>query len=153
MGRGDSGVLLRVGVGFLDDGVAYNALGKSDPLAPAGSGGECIFPSLYLVLVHEGDAVTLRVTPIVDEVALEFTDIALPLVAERKVTNHEIPVSVPYIVGDIEVARFAPRGTWIQVQVDTISDGVVELLAKLRVDSVDVEYEVVRESQVAVRNP
>lgn len=142
MGRADSAVLVRVGEGYIDDGIAYSVLARTDRVAIAGSGGECIYTGLYLVTVHEGGPYTLHVTPVVDGAALEEIALALPGVAERTTMTHELPVSIPLLdANDVELARFAARGTWVQVQVE-----VRGVSGFVRSDAVEVEYEVVRET-------
>lgn len=148
MGRASTGVLVQVGETYLDDTAVYNAKGVTDRVAPAGAGGECIFTSLYVTTIHKG-AVKLKVTPIVDGTSLESSTIALTVKTARTTTVHEIGVSIPYKVGGVEVSRYAARGTWFQTQVETIADDD-ESLDYLRVDAVELEHEVVRESLAAV---
>lgn len=124
----------------------YNLVAKTNRAAPAGAGGECIFPALFLTTVHTA-AVALYITPLVDGVALETQRLALPAAAADTVTAHEIGLSVPVLVGGNEVGRVYPRGTWFQVLIETRFDNVAEIAAKVAVDAIEFEYEVVRESK------
>jgi hypothetical protein len=142
-GRRDDEALLQAASGFTDAGESYTLLARSNRLAPAGAGGECIFTLYYLTVRHTG-ALTLRVTPIVDDVrypsvTVTFDDAGpAPLLEVR-----EIGFSHAYSRGGVERGRFALRGTWVQVEIESEgaigSDVVVELG--------DLEYEIVRESK------
>jgi hypothetical protein len=139
--------LVEGGVGFRDNGVAYNLLAKTARLAPGGPAGECIFTALYLTVVHFAN-VAFTVTPIIDEVAqpsqeLQFIGLD-PLggpftEAHRKVETVELGLSVPYVYGGIEQLRTYPRGTWIEVLVQT----ALGIPTFLRIDELEVEHEVV----------
>ena len=145
LGSAAGGVLLEADQGTGDNAAAFNLLARTNRVAPAGVGGECIFTALYLAISHT-EAATLRVTPILDGVALEPTDIALPLVAARTLTAHDVGISIPYTVAAVEAARFAARGTWLQVQVETLAAAPGDF-GDLIIESVEVEYEVVRETK------
>lgn len=147
-GAGDG--LLLAGSTYLDDGEAYDALGKSNRVAPAGTGGECIFTSLYVTVTTYASDTRLVVTPYVDGVALAAQIINVPGVAssQGEVNVFELGLSIPYVVAMVERLRYYPRGTWLQVLVNTDS-GNVALAAQL-VNSIEAEYEVVRETKVAV---
>lgn len=124
-----------------DAGAPYSLYAVSNRVAPAGAGGECIFPVLYLTVTY-ASAGAIDVTPLVDGIALERQRVSLPGpggVAETKV--YELGVSVPYLVEGVERARFAARGTWLQVRVET-NDPIT-------VESIEAEVEIVRESKVA----
>ncbi|MEP6990075.1 MAG: hypothetical protein ABJA80_04025 [bacterium] len=154
VGRG-GGVpaMLAVGVGYEDDDVAYELLGRSAAWAPAGTGGECAFHSLYVTTRHFEDDVSLFVTTYIDGVPLpevaRITLVGVPLsMGEQQV--HEIALSLPYAPAGVELLRYAPRGTWIIVQIETkIVDGF-GTAAKQMVDGVECEYEVVQETKVNV---
>ncbi len=152
LGRSLEPVLLRVGKGYTDDGEPYEMLARSRSLAPAGPGGECIFTLLYLTTLHYTDDVSVWITPIVDQVAqptqrLDLTGV-LDSVGERQ--THEIGLAVPYLVGGVERLRFAPRGTWFDVQIETkygaAEVGAAPVASKQIIESVELEYEIVRES-------
>lgn len=141
--------LCQAGQGFDDAGAPYNLVARTDRVALAGVGGECVFSALYLVVEHQGTAVELRVTPLVDGVPVSQTTILLPAAAQRTTDAYEIGLSVPVIDGlGNEVSRTAPRGTWLQVQVETIADGATEALSWLRIDGPEIEYDVVQESRM-----
>lgn len=136
--------LLEADDGFQDAGAAIPVVLESDPVAPAGPGGEAIFPVLYLVFTATM-AVTVTVTPFVDGVALETQDIVLASQTARTRTHHELGLSVPHLESGVEVLRVAPRGTWFAVRLSTPSLAAGDLI----LDGVSLEHEVVRESLVA----
>lgn len=152
LGKAGEPVILRVGEGYMDDDAAYEMLAKSRGVAPAGPGGECIFTLLYLTTLHYTEDVSVWITPIIDGTALETQRLDLTGVTdstgERK--THEVGLSVPYLVGGVERLRFAPRGTWFEVQIETkygdAETGAPTTASKQIVESVELEYEVVRES-------
>ncbi len=153
VGRGGNGaVILRVGTGYLDDDATYDLLGRSAPFAPAGMMGEAAFHSLYLTTVHYEEDEEIVVTPRVDHVALAPTTIELVGVPGTKGVRlvHEISLYQPYIVGGIERLRYAPRGTWIDVQVETQFTINGKTPARILIDGMDVEAEIVRETKEAV---
>lgn len=154
VGRGNgTPAMLTVGVGYIDDDTHYDLLGRSAPFAPAGPGGECAFHLLYVTTRHFEEDVSLFITTFIDGVALaEVKRINLVGVALSKGEQavHEIGLSVPHMVAGIERLRYAPRGTWISVQVETritLGDGTA---AQQCVDGIDCEYEVVQETKVAL---
>jgi hypothetical protein len=136
--------VLKAGVGYDDDGVAYTALARSERLAPAGAGGECIFTMLYLTTRHYTSSVSINVTPIVDNVTLATQTIALTGAASTTGNRqtHELVLSLPYVRASVEQLRTAPRGTWIELLIESSGTS-----AKQIVESAEIEYEVVRETQ------
>lgn len=143
LGQRTAAVLLAADEGYADGAATYALLARTARAAPAGVGGDVLMTALYLTLSHT-EAATVRVTPVVDGIALEATDIVLGPAAERAVTAHEVGVSVPYVVGGVEVSRAGARGTWVQVQVESVG-----AFGDLTVEAVEVEYEVLRESKSA----
>lgn len=138
------------GASYQDDSVNFNASGKSNRVAPAGAQGECIFTVLYLTTTHFDVNVSLFITPIVDGVSLTRQRLDLVGVpgtdGETKV--NEIGLSIPYTPAGTELLRYAPRGTWFQVLVET--DNSLVALGACIVSEVEVEFEVVRESKEAI---
>lgn len=127
-----------------DDGVAFQARALSDPVAPAGLHGECIFPAFWLTVTHTM-AVTLRVTPYVDGVALETRDIALTTKATLTTETFELGLTVP-----LGGSRSAPRGARFAAKVETLVGGAPSIATgDLRLDQSLLEYEVVRETRQA----
>lgn len=152
VGRGGVGaILLRAnGAAYTDDSVAYNASGKSNKVAPAGAGGECIFTVLYLTTTHFDVNVSLWITPLVDGVALTKQRLNLVGVpgTDGETQVHEIGLSIAHLASAVERLRYAPRGTWFQVLVET--DAAVVGLGACIVSEVEVEHEIVRESKEAI---
>ncbi|MGH3428474.1 MAG: hypothetical protein ACRDQZ_13055 [Mycobacteriales bacterium] len=144
-GARSGGLLVEAGIGFDDAGAAYSFRAKTSKLAPAGAGGECIFTSLYLSVVHFAP-VAFRVTPIVDEVAEITQEVTLaglsPLggpftEAQRLVEPIEVGLSRPYLVGGVERLRTYPRGIWFEVLVEATASTF------FRIDAVEVEHQIV----------
>lgn len=131
---------------FSDRGVyPYNVYAKTNRYAPAGAGGEAMFPAIYLTLSHFTGG-EVYVTPIVDGVALERQKIVLAAAGGVKTTKvYEYAVSMPVTIAAVEVARVYGRGTWIQVLVETVNS--LGLASRVIVEAVEAEYEVVRESK------
>lgn len=144
--------LLQADDGYQDGGNDIAIRAESVPWAPAGAGGEAIFTALFLAFTSTM-AVTITVTPIVwvidgeDVTVTELAsqDIVLAANAARVTSKHELGLSVPLMNGLVEVARFAPRGTWFAVRLEAAALAVGDLI----LDGASVEYEVVRESMQA----
>ncbi len=133
-----------------DAGAGFDMLATTNRVAPAGAGGEAIFTVLWLALTYTM-AVTVRVTPYVDGVALDSQQIALAAQAERTTKRWKVGLSVPLFDALLnEVARFAPRGVWFQAKVES-TGGLAT--GDLIVEGVEIEHEVVRASQKAEALP
>lgn len=158
-GRTSTPALLKVGEGYTDDGEAYEMYARSRSVAPAGEDGECMFTLLYLTTLHYDTDVSVWITPVVDGAPLPTQrldlDGVLDSIGERQ--THEVGLSLPYTVGGVERLRYAPRGTWFEVIVETkygdAEAGAAPEAAKQIVESVVVEYEVVRESRSTTSIP
>lgn len=147
--RGDSHILELDGETYIDhDSYSYNLRARSNRYFPAGIGGEAIFPALYFTTIHNA-AVSLFVTPIVDGVTLETQRLDLPNLGSNVASAHELGLSVPVIVSAVEVGRVYPRGTWLEVLVETRFDNDLYLASRVSVEGMECEYEIVRESRQA----
>lgn len=150
-------LLLEVGVDYTDDDDApYELLAQSVPVVPAGPGGECAFPLLYLSTIHYSGDVSLWITPVVDGVDGETQRldlIGVPNSKGERVTT-EIDLSIPYVVDGVEQSRYHLRGAQFQARVETkyadAEVGAASTAAKTVVESVELEYEVLRESRPAL---
>ena len=150
---------------FLDDGAAYNMVVTTNRFAPGGDGGEAVFTTLYAVFQNR-EAVRVRIAILVDDTPINFPplgavgnpnvsyatvpyyEINLPASANFALRHYEIGLSIPLKdATGIEVARFAARGTWFQVKVETVADGTTIFLNPLLIEELEVEYENVRESR------
>lgn len=154
VGRGNgTPAMLTVGSGYIDDDTNYELLGRSAPWAPAGVGGEAAFYSLYVTTRHFEDDVSLFITTFIDGVALpEVTRLNLVgvLLSPGEQQVHEIGLSKPYAPAGVELLRYAPRGTWISVQIETqIVDGMGSAARQI-VDGVECEFEIVQEGKQPV---
>ena len=129
---------------FLDrNAYYYNLYAKTNRYAPAGAGGEAVFPAIYVTVTHF-TAGEIYVTPIVDGVALERQKVVLVAAGGVKTTKvYEYGVSMPVTIAAVEVARVYGRGTWIQVLVETVNGA--GSVGRVIIESVEAEYEVVRE--------
>ena len=154
-GRDTEASVLEANVGFQDNGADYIPLAKSNPVAPAGASGECIFTNVYVTITHSM-AVDIRLTPIVDFVPLDGTNgqpderlvFSLPdLTATGRLSERfEMGLSIPFPLTGTERFRNSLRGAWFQLQ----SEALAPLAAgDLIFDQTELEYEVVRESVVA----
>lgn len=144
--RGSTG-FMEVDRGYLDRGIIYNLYAKTNRYAPAGAGGECVFPSLYVVVTFT-QSMLLYITPIVDGASLETQVIGLNanLTSTRQTRIFELGLSVPVMLGATERGRQAPRGTWFQALVETRFNGTTDVPNQLIIEGLEVEYDVVRET-------
>lgn len=142
-------VLLRIGAGYDDDSEAYELYAQSEPLAPAGEGGECIFTLLYVTTRHYDADVSFWLTPIVDGVALptERLDLLATTSQKGEFQTHEVGLSIAYTVAGTERLRYAPRGTWFQLLVETRYGTLGGTPAEQIIEAAEVEFEIVRESK------
>lgn len=154
-GRDTFANVLQTSDGFQDNGADYVPSLRTNPVAPAGSAGECIFSNAYVTITHSM-AVDVRITPIVDFVALDGTGgqpderltITLPdlTATGRETDRYEMGLSLPFPLTGPERFRNALRGAWFQLLIE----GIGGLAAgDLIFESVELEHEVVRESVVA----
>ncbi len=153
-GRDTEASVLETNNGFQDNLVDYVPLAKTNPIAPAGSSGEAIFTNVYITLTHSM-AVDIRVTPIVDFIALDGTGgqpderliFSLPDLTPNRLTERfEMGLSLPFPLTGTERFRNSLRGAFFQLQYEAIN-GLA--LGDLIFDQTELEYEVVRESVVA----
>ncbi len=153
-GRDTEASVLETNVGFQDNTVDYVPLAKSNPVAPAGASGECIFNNLFITITHSM-AVDIRLTPIVDFVPLDGTNgqpderliFSLPdLTPDRLTERFEMGLSLPFPLTGTERFRNALRGAWFQLQAEALAPLAA---GDLIFDQTELEYEVVRESLVA----
>lgn len=137
-------------------GDAITLFAKTVRFYPAGVQGEAIFTRLWVGITADMDAATLRFTPIVDDVVYDGTggnqDLRQTVaIAEtpgtRRTFKHEFTLYISYDDGsDPDAVRTALRGSWFQLQVDTVGGlGVGDLI----LDQPEIEFEIVRESTAA----
>jgi len=148
VGAYEDGRVLALGVGTTDDGDPVEYVAESDPAYPAGGGGECSFPALFLSLSHRPEAapgdpfedVQVLVTPVVDGARGNPVALALQLQPEAdrasplKLVNRTYEFAFYVEEGAV---RLAPRGEHFAVRVTWTGYAMV-LGASL-------EYEVVTE--------
>jgi hypothetical protein len=127
-----------------DDGVAYQASAKTDPVAPGGSDGEAIFYAVTLSVIHTM-AATLVITPYVDGVALETKTWALTAKGTATLESREFNLSQPYVPSGSEQSRNPKRGTWFSLKVETTALAAGDLSFEESV----VEHEITRDRKVA----
>lgn len=149
VGRATLPAILRHGVGYNDDDAVYDFLGRTDPYLPAGLGGECAFFTVYVTTTHFAASTVLRVTVRIDGVPLPATTIVLDTApgsdGEQRV--HEISLSKAYIDGGEEKLRYAPRGSWIDVTIESQRSAGLGTAARQIVDGIEVEFETVQEGK------
>ncbi len=142
-GEANGNRLLEADTGHQDVDLAIAVLAESDPISPAGPGGESVFYGLTCVILHTM-AVTIVVTPIVDGVALETQNIVLTAKGTRTREQIELGLSIPIMDEEeppVERGRCAPRGTWFQVRLSITAIATGDLI----VEGVALEQEVVSE--------
>lgn len=149
LGQGGGNKIFQGGVGYQDDGVAYVSRGRSNRVAPAGVKGEAVFTGVFFSITHTM-AVTLKIVPVVDDVALNtlFPDtypVELVLLAkpERTMERFLLALSIPMRdSAGVDRGKAYPRGCWFQL---LVYDG--GLAAGDLVYEVDeVEYQIVRQT-------
>ena len=137
-------------------GSAITPFAKTARFFPAGFQGEAIFTQFWVGLTADMDALTLRFTPIVDDVVYDGTggnaDLSQTVViaetpGTRRTFKFEFALALPFDDGvDPDALRTALRGSWFQLQVDTVGGlGVGDFI----IDAPEIEFEIVRESTAA----
>lgn len=146
-GQASEPILMRIGSGYDDDGEPYEMYAFSDPLAPAGEGGEAEMSLLYVTTRRYDSPVSFWFTPVVDGEMLPTQRLDLPAsdTEQGKSETHEIGLSL--LAGSAIPFRYNPRGTWFQLLVETRygSDGGTP--AAQIIESVELEFDPVRESR------
>jgi hypothetical protein len=151
LAQGGGAGVFRYGSTREDGGASYEMLALSQPVAPAGEAQEAVFCALTLVVTHTAAAV-LRVTPVVDGQPHDGTGgtsderFTINLEAASTRTTElpfEMGLSVPLMLGGVEVGRLGMIGTWFQVKVETVG-GVGASGTDLIVDLVALEWEPVQ---------
>jgi hypothetical protein len=144
--RGSTG-FLEVGRGYKDRGVQYQMYAKTNRYAPAGPSGECIFPTLYAIVTFT-ESMFLYLTPFVDGVALglQYVQMIANASSSQQTRTFELGLGVPVVLNGVERSQQAPRGTWIQVLVETHFNDINNIANQLVIEGLEVEYEVVRET-------
>lgn len=131
-------------------------LAKTVRFFPAGFQGEAIFTQFWVGFTSDMDALTVQFTPIVDDVAYDGTGgnpdlrqtVAIAeVIGTRRTFKFEFALFLPYDDGaDADAVRTSLRGSWFQLQVDTVGGlGVGDFI----IDAPEIEFEIVRESTAA----
>lgn len=158
VGETERPVLLQVGDGYLDDDAPYELYSDSRKQAPQGEDMEAVFPLLHITTKHYDVDVSFWVTVIVDDVMIVEQRIDLKGVrfTQGIEQTHTLALFQAYIdpATGAEAIRTAPRGTWIEVFIETkyaqAESGAAPAAAKQIVQSVLVEFDPVRSSRQAV---
>ena len=141
-----------------DDGVSYDLFAQSAPVQPGGPGGECIFAALYLAMTWD-TVITLRVTPIVDEVVYDGTngnpDYRLSFTLDPAdypggVQHYQsvlVPLTQPLLDPNsgAELGRFFLRGTSFACIIESV--GGLAASGGVTLDYVMLEHEVVSDTK------
>lgn len=151
LGQAD-GYLLRYGTDNQDALTDFGCYGKTNDLAPAGTGGECLFAAVYFSVTRNNtEEWSCVATPIVDGVDLEPVTLTFGAIAGGKmVTEHqEIFLAQPYKEGgSTEQSLFHPRGAWFQLRIE--ADDTPN--SHFTFEGFELEFVVVRESLEDVTN-
>lgn len=149
VGESGGARLLVADNGTHDGGEIVVARIETVPAGP-GPGGEATFTALYIVITSDADG-TVEIIPVISgeaedgtpfEQELEKQEILVVSQGELRDSSHQIGLSVPYIVNNVEVARFAPRATWFRARIKAMLHGEGDMIFS----GLGVEMEVVRES-------
>lgn len=140
VGSGEGGGIYLVDEGVDDAGTAIALRAESNAIAPEGVGLDYIFDRVWFTITH-AMAVTLRVTPVVDGVALGDAsfDIVLGEQATETVRVFERAIRRPFLRNEVEVYRFAPRGTWLSLRVESV--GALGT-GRLFFDEIELKYDI-----------
>jgi hypothetical protein len=159
-GHADSGMLMKVGEGYTDNGTPYVPVLVSVPAALGGTVGESVISAVYLTLDQRREPVgdepaeeaSLVVTPIVDgaemgpyEVTVRMVEMNETVPPARLAKTYEVGVSQPWFRDGSEVARFSPRGRFFQLRVELPATDI-------RLAEAQVEFEPLLESGRAVND-
>jgi len=136
VGAYDDGRVLAVGVGDADDAEPVGCVVESDPAYPAGAGGECSFPAVFVSLSHRpvaaGDdpyeEVVLVVTPVVDGERGNPVSLTLRLRPEADRSDPLRLVNETYeFAFHIQegISRVAPRGENFAVRLEWTGYAIV----------------------------
>lgn len=136
--------------GNRDAGASYAASLLTNPEAPAGEGGVCIFTMVHLTVTHDipvGQSVAVRVTPYVDDTRVTESSREIIIQGEGRRVSVNEPLPLRYAYGQAEYGKviglFSPRGNRIALKVETgeLPEGVVIL------DGWEMRYTVVGEER------
>lgn len=117
---GGGGTLLEADRGYTDGGAAYELCVQTNPIAPAGVGGEAIFTTAYVVLTFSGPF-QIRITPILDGIPLwdEATTLAgASVLTERQTHRFEIAMLQTLYRDGVAKYRHSLRGTWFALLIE-----------------------------------
>lgn len=142
-----AGKIGRFGSVFQDFGFEYAMRLRTIEVAPAGIGGEALFPGAW-VLVTFNVPFSIRVTPWLDGIPqwAESVDLVIssaPADGHPQTHVWEIGWDLPHLRDDVEVGRTGMMGGWLQVEVSTpCPAGEAGILD---IEIVEIEAEVVNE--------
>ena len=154
----DVGALLRYGDSATDNGLPILFSARTAEIALAGMAGKVSFDRIFVGVTFT-HPFKIQLRPITDgkTIVTEYAfiqvtaaDFANPVMelTERERATHlfEVTLSEPYIRGEDELSRHALMGTYFQVEVEQV-DPLAEI-GDLIIESIELEYEVLVESQV-----
>lgn len=135
--------------GVDDAGAAIPVRIRTADAAPDGPGGEIVLTDIRLTVTRfNTEDWTVTVTPILDGVELEGTDVVLAGVVAPVTELLEIPAAQPYLVDEVEVSRYSPRGAFVSVMV-TSEDSPDQLVI---FEGCSIDFDRATESLVDVTN-
>ena len=136
--------LLKAGIGTTDDGAVAQARVVTNPVAPQGIGGECVFNRIPITVTRWNAAdMDLFVTPIIDGHEMASVTVHYKATTAPVTEVTEVQITEYYTREDgIEQFRYRPRGAWLAVKIET-GDGLQDWLT---IEGVELDYDVARES-------
>lgn len=138
MGSRGGGLGVFNGTATDDMGSAFTGRASTEHLAPAGSGGECIFTNVYACFRRSNrNPVSVRITPYVDGVPHLPVSVTLPAVQQRVTDVWELGLHQ-----DAGFSAQAVRGSWIQLDVEILTAVTAGLF---QVEALEIEFEPVTE--------
>jgi hypothetical protein len=138
--------LLKAASGVTDDGIQVEARVFTNPVSPAGAGGECHFKRASITIQRwNANDMDLKVTPYIDGepkgvVTINYKATTAPVqsITEIDLAQYHRDSGA----SAVERFRYGLRGAWFHMKIETGS-GLQEWLS---FDGAEVEFDVVRES-------
>ena len=116
---GGAGFLAEADSGFEDAGESYQLVARSNPIAPAGISGECIFTTVHVAVTFDRPF-SIVVTPILDGTPIWDEAVELSSsneLSERQTHRWEIAQKITFYREAEPIFNHAMRGTWFAIEI------------------------------------